>query len=87
MGYASDIKSIQNINESKARHTLHNINLNNSSLVSSAVDIANPDLIIHLAAETHVDRSLDGPKEFMQSNISGTFNILQATLEHYRKLP
>ena len=87
LGYASDIESIQNLNESKGRHTIHNINLNNSSLVCSAVDIANPDLIIHLAAETHVDRSLDGPKEFMQSNISGTFNILQATLEHYRKLP
>ena len=69
------------------KHTIHNINLNNSSLVSSAVDIANPDLIIHLAAETHVDRSLDGPKEFIESNIFGTFNILQAALEHYRKLP
>ena len=87
LGYASDIESIQNLNESKGRHTIHNINLNNSSLVCNAVNIANPDLIIHLAAETHVDRSLDGPKEFMQSNITGTFNILQATLEHYRKLP
>ena len=66
--------------------SIHNINLNNSSLVCRAVEIANPDLIIHLAAETHVDRSLDGPKEFMESNIYGTFNILQATLEHYRKL-
>ena len=70
------------MNQKKAYYT--QINLNNSSLVYSAVDIANPDLIIHLAAETHVDRSLDGPNEFMQSNISGTFNILQATLEHYR---
>ncbi len=87
LGYASDISSIQNLSESKFRHKIHQINLTCFSSVQKAIEISNPDLIIHLAAETHVDRSIDNPKKFIESNISGTFNILQAALEYYRKLP
>ena len=39
---------------------------------------------MHLAAESHVDRSIDGPKAFIESNIVGTFNLLQSCLSHYR---
>ena len=42
---------------------------------------------MHLAAESHVDRSIEGPKIFLQSNILGTFNLLNASLELYRSLP
>ena len=45
-----------------------------------------PDYIIHLAAESHVDRSIDGPLAFIQTNILGTYNMLQAALEYYRSL-
>ena len=41
---------------------------------------------MHLAAESHVDRSIKGPREFIESNIIGTFNILEATRKHYEKL-
>lgn len=45
-----------------------------------------PDAVMHLAAESHVDRSIDGPGQFIQTNIVGTFNLLQATLGHWRTL-
>ena len=46
-----------------------------------------PDAVMHLAAESHVDRSIDGPGEFIQTNIVGTFNLLQASLAYWRNLP
>ncbi len=45
-----------------------------------------PDAIIHLAAETHVDRSIDGPAVFIQTNVVGTATLLQAALDHWRAL-
>ena len=46
-----------------------------------------PDAVIHLAAESHVDRSIDGPGEFIQANVIGTYNLLQASLQYWKKLP
>ena len=46
-----------------------------------------PDVIMHLAAESHVDRSIDGPGEFVQTNVVGTFSLLQAALGYWRSLP
>lgn len=45
-----------------------------------------PDVIMHLAAESHVDRSIDGPGEFVQTNVVGTFTLLQAALAYWSKL-
>jgi dTDP-glucose 4,6-dehydratase len=46
-----------------------------------------PDLVMHLAAESHVDRSIEGPASFIQTNVVGTFVLLQAALEYWRTLP
>ena len=46
-----------------------------------------PDVVMHLAAESHVDRSIDGPAAFMQTNIIGTYMLLEAALAHWRALP
>ncbi|QFU15502.1 dTDP-glucose 4,6-dehydratase [Microvirga thermotolerans] len=46
-----------------------------------------PDVIMHLAAESHVDRSIDGPGDFVQTNIVGTYTLLQAALGYWRGLP
>lgn len=48
---------------------------------------ARPDAVAHLAAETHVDRSIDGPSPFIETNIVGTFVLLEETLRHWRRLP
>src|SRR3954468_24636006 len=45
-----------------------------------------PDAVMNLAAESHVDRSIDGPAEFIQTNIVGTFTLLQEALRHWRLL-
>ena len=47
---------------------------------------ARPDKVLHLAAESHVDRSIDGPGEFIATNITGTFQLLQAALGYWRTL-
>src|SRR3954452_3294009 len=54
--------------------------------VSAIVEDFAPDVIMHLAAESHVDRSIDGPGEFIKTNVHGTFNLLQAALAYWRKL-
>lgn len=46
-----------------------------------------PDVVMHLAAESHVDRSIDGPGAFVQTNVVGTFVLLQAALDYWRGLP
>lgn len=46
-----------------------------------------PDAVMHLAAETHVDRSIDGPAPFVQTNIVGTFVLLEAARSHAERLP
>ena len=56
------------------------------SLAPQAFAVFRPDAIMHLAAESHVDRSIDGPGEFIHTNILGTFHLLQAALAHWRSL-
>src|SRR5262249_11461786 len=45
-----------------------------------------PDAVMHLAAESHVDRSIDGPAEFINTNVVGTYTLLEAALAHWREL-
>ncbi|MFM7312100.1 MAG: dTDP-glucose 4,6-dehydratase, partial [Cyanobium sp.] len=54
---------------------------------ADAVRAADPDLVMHLAAESHVDRSIEGPAAFVESNVIGTFNLLQAVRSHWQGLP
>ena len=51
--------------------------------VAALFKAAKPDAVIHLAAETHVDRSIDGPSAFMTTNVDGTFNLLEAALSYW----
>ncbi|MEX1221984.1 MAG: dTDP-glucose 4,6-dehydratase [Idiomarina sp.] len=57
-----------------------------SQLVQQLLTDYQPDIILHLAAETHVDRSIDGPADFIQSNIVGTFVLLEQALGYWQKL-
>ncbi len=85
LSYASDlswIKTTCNIEN----HTLIKADLNNYDETLSAVNKANPDIIFHLAAESHVDRSIENARPFIESNILGTFNILESARLHWDKL-
>ena len=56
-------------------------------LAEELLDRHQPSAVIHLAAESHVDRSIDGPAVFVQTNVQGTFNLLQCALAHWKQLP
>lgn len=92
MGYASDLVSIEDTvkalgDAGSNRHNLLKVDLTNSSAVAEAVRLADPDLVMHLAAESHVDRSIEGPEVFIASNVVGTYNLLQAVRAHWELLP
>ena len=83
IGYASDLTSIGE----HPRHQLLSVDLADPLATDQAVRHADPDLVLHLAAESHVDRSIDGPSAFIESNVTGTFNLLQAVRSHWESLP
>ncbi|GCE64746.1 dTDP-glucose 4,6-dehydratase [cyanobiont of Ornithocercus magnificus] len=92
LGYASDLSSIwQELNKlganAEQRHHFLQINLAEAGVTAAAVRQADPDLVLHLAAESHVDRSIKKPAAFLESNIMGTFQLLQAVRTHWERLP
>ncbi|WP_411869758.1 dTDP-glucose 4,6-dehydratase [Vulcanococcus limneticus] len=92
MGYASDLTSIEEVltelgSSGEKRHQLLRVDLTHAKATAEAVQAADPDLVMHLAAESHVDRSIDGPGAFIASNVTGTFNLLQAVRAHWQALP
>ena len=54
--------------------------------IKKTINSFSPDIIMHLAAESHVDRSIDGPRQFIETNINGTFVMLEAAREYYESL-
>jgi len=60
--------------------------IGDGELVGELLRLRRPDAVINLAAETHVDRSIDGPAAFMETNILGTFVLLQASLHYWQQL-
>ena len=91
MGYASDLTSIEDVlaelgDGGEQRHVLQKVDLADAAAVQQAVEQADPDLVMHLAAESHVDRSISGPGVFIESNVTGTYNLLQAVRGHYESL-
>ena len=82
LGYASDLTSIGQ----HERHRLMRVDLSDAETTAEAVRQADPDLVLHLAAESHVDRSIEGPSAFIDSNVCGTFNLLQAVRTHWEQL-
>ena len=91
-GYASDLTSIALVLKSlgpaaEGRHQLLRVNLADAEATAAAVRQADPDLVLHLAAESHVDRSIAGPGAFISSNVNGTFHLLQAVRSHWEALP
>ena len=87
LGYASDLTSINSLETNiLSRYTFIKVDLNDFLKLKEAIESSNPDLIMHLAAESHVDRSINEPNSFIQSNIIGTYNLLEVIREFYEKL-
>ena len=84
--YAGNSESLADL-EGNSNYTFEQVDLCDAAALSAVFAKHQPDAVMHLAAESHVDRSIDGPGEFIQTNIIGTFNLLQASLAYWRSLP
>jgi dTDP-glucose 4,6-dehydratase len=82
--YAANLESIPQA--SAARYVLAREDICNGPALQALFENYQPRAVMHLAAESHVDRSIDGPGEFIQTNIVGTFTLLQEALRFWRKL-
>jgi dTDP-glucose 4,6-dehydratase len=84
--YAGNLQSLESIDKNP-RYQFIKADICDRSLVDQAINAFQPDVIMHLAAESHVDRSIDGPGEFIQTNIVGTYTLLEAALSYWRAAP
>ena len=83
--YAGNLDSLELVEDSDHYSFIHGDICNENDL-EAAIFSTSPDCIIHLAAESHVDRSIDNPLNFIESNIIGTFNLLEATRAYWEKI-
>ncbi|OKO80270.1 dTDP-glucose 4,6-dehydratase [Bradyrhizobium sp. NAS96.2] len=83
--YAANLASLPGSSES-LNYTFEKACICEGQVLRRLFEKYQPDAVMNLAAESHVDRSIDGPGEFIQTNIVGTFTILQETLRHWRTL-
>jgi dTDP-glucose 4,6-dehydratase len=81
--YASNSK---NIKKNIKNYKFYKQDINNQNFIRKILNTYNPSLIFNVAAETHVDRSIDGPKQFIDSNIYGVFNLLEAVRKFKKKI-
>ena len=83
--YSGNLESLESINNSKRYH-FEQIDICDEIEFKRVLVEKKPDTIIHLAAESHVDRSIDGPKEFILTNIVGTYTILEQSNQYWQSL-
>ena len=84
--YAGNLESLAEV-ENSDRYQFLQADIADRERVDEALLEFQPDAIMHLAAESHVDRSIDGPAEFIQTNIVGTYQLLEATRAYWQSLP
>ncbi|CAN1597677.1 RfbB dTDP-D-glucose 4,6-dehydratase [Candidatus Pelagibacterales bacterium] len=75
-----------NISKNIKNYKFYKLNINSKYLITKILNRYNPSIIFNAAAETHVDRSIDSPKEFIKSNILGVFNLLEAIRVYKKKI-
>lgn len=83
--YAGNLESLAEI-ENNPRYSFKQIDICDTVALEQALKDFQPDVIMHLAAESHVDRSIDGPAAFIQTNIVGTYTLLEAARKYWLTL-
>jgi len=83
--YAGNLASLASVSGSN-RYRFEQADIGDGESMRALFADFQPDIVMHLAAESHVDRSIDGPGDFIQTNIVGTFALLQEALRHWRGL-
>jgi dTDP-glucose 4,6-dehydratase len=84
--YAGNLASLAGVEQSN-RYQFAHMDICDSRAIATLLREQQPDAIMHLAAESHVDRSIDHADEFMQTNIMGTFNLLEQARRYWSELP
>ncbi|MFV1850340.1 MAG: dTDP-glucose 4,6-dehydratase [Thalassospira sp.] len=83
--YAADVRSLSSISQQPNYHFAKQ-DICNKAAIKQLFAEFKPDAVMHLAAESHVDRSIDGPAEFVQTNIVGTFTLLEVARDYFESL-
>ncbi len=83
--YAGNLASLAGARD-HPRHHFERVDICDAGQVARVFDEQRPDAVIHLAAESHVDRSIDGPGEFIRTNVQGTFTLLHAARAYWQAL-
>ena len=83
--YAGNLASLASV-QSHPRYHFSLTDICDRSAIADVFSSFDPDAVMHLAAESHVDRSIDGPADFINTNVVGTYVLLEAALAHWRKL-
>lgn len=83
--YAGNLESLAEI-EKNPRYFFESLDICNTAAIESAFNRFQPNLVMHLAAESHVDRSIDGPANFISTNIVGTYNLLEVARKYWHTL-
>lgn len=83
--YAGNLESLKEIDQNP-RYQFQQVDICDASKLEQIFEQFQPDAIMHLAAESHVDRSIDGPSTFIQTNIVGTYTLLEAARKYWQRL-
>jgi len=84
--YAGNLESLSTVDKNE-RYTFEQIDICNNEAITEVFDRYQPDIVMHLAAESHVDRSIDGPASFIETNIIGTYVLLETARRYWKELP
>jgi len=83
--YAGNLESLTSI-ENNTRYAFEQVDICDANEIKRVFNEHQPDIVMHLAAESHVDRSIDGPAEFIQTNIVGTYVLLEEARDYWSNL-
>lgn len=83
--YAGNLESLTTVSDSD-RYFFEKVDICDADEVKRVFTTHQPDIVMHLAAESHVDRSIDGPGEFIQTNVVGTYTLLEQARAYWSKL-
>ena len=84
--YAANLESLKSISDNP-NYAFEQVDICDLEAITVVLDKHKPDVVMHLAAESHVDRSIDGPGVFIETNVIGTFTLLQASRKYYEAMP
>jgi dTDP-glucose 4,6-dehydratase len=84
--YAGTLASLDSVRASP-RYSFVRLDVCDTPGMGKVFERHDPDVVVHLAAESHVDRSIDDPDAFIRTNVLGTYSLLSAALRHWRSLP